>query len=631
MKAPRIWIVILTILLISSACTSYHRRKGSTYYDYLAYSKAIPHLEKATAKSENDTLQLKLADAYFKTDKIDCAESLYVRMFDRGMRDAHMLFELGRVEMANGKYDQAADYFRRYLQTHRNDLTAKMLLTACNSVYMRYRDTTLYKLKPIREEQFRNAFSMVEYQNGAVFAADKEVFSGRKTSAWTGNSYLDLYTMQKDSAGNWLAPELLQGDVNGRLHEGPATFTADGTTVYFTRSNYFKRKMVVNEAHENNLKIFKATLVDGKWKNLEEFPYNSDNYSVGHPTLSEDGNKLFFVSDMPGGLGGADLYLCEWDGKSWGKPINLGGVINTHGNEVFPYYHKDGALYFSSDAHNTMGGLDVFITYNDGKRWATPENLNYPLNSTKDDFGFTLSKDNKSGFVSSSRASSDKLYAFDKFPPKFNLYGISHEKGSEKRIEGVTVEVTNTTTGEIHAITSDVNGKFKLPLKPESHYHLLCTKMGCFTKTDEISTIGRKYSEDFYADFEVEPIVIDKPIVLENIYYDFDKWYIRPDAAAELDKLAKLLQDNPELDIEMGSHTDVRGNDQYNQVLSDKRALAAVNYLISRGIDKNRLTCKGYGEKVLVNQCKNGVYCTEDEHQKNRRTEFKVTRIRQKQ
>jgi outer membrane protein OmpA-like peptidoglycan-associated protein len=222
------------------------------------------------------------------------------------------------------------------------------------------------------------------------------------------------------------------------------------------------------------------------------------------------------------------------------------------------------------------------------------------------------------------------LYAFNKFPPTFNLYGISHEKGSEKRIQGVTVEITNKTTGEISTLASDVNGKFKFSLKPESIYHLLCTKMGCFTKTDEISTLGRKYSEDFYADFEVEPIVVNKPIVLENIYYDFDKWNIRPDAAAELNKLAQLLKDNPELDIEMGSHTDVRGNDQYNQVLSDKRALAAVKYLIAREIDPNRLTHKGYGEKILVNQCKNGVHCTEYEHQKNRRTEFKVTRIRPK-
>ncbi len=630
MKSTINRILVLTILVMSVACTAYHTRKGNTLYDYMAYSKSIPHLEKATAKADNDTLQLKLADAYFKTGKLENADSLYVRMFNQGKRDPHMLFEMGRVTMTEGKFEEAADYFRRYLQTHRNDLIAKMLITSCNSVNMRYRDTTLYKLNPIKEEKFRNAFSMIEYQNGAVFVADKEVFSGRKTSAWTGNSYLDLYTMKKDSAGNWLSPELLQGDVNGRLHEGPATFTSDGNTVYFTRSNYFKRKMVVNGKKENNLKIFKATLVDGKWKNLEEFSYNSDDYSVGHPALSEDGTKLFFVSDMPGGFGGADLYISEWNGNTWDKPINLGSVVNTHGNEVFPYYHQDGALYFSSDAHNTMGGLDVFITYHDGKRWATPENLNYPLNSTKDDFGYSLNKDNRTGFVSSSRASSDKLYAFNKFPPTFNLYGISHEKGSEKRIQGVTVEITNKTTGEISTLISDVEGKFKFSLKPESIYHLLCTKMGCFTKTDEISTLGRKYSEDFYADFEVEPIVINKPIVLENIYYDFDKWNIRLDAAKELDKLAQLLKDNPELDIEMGSHTDVRGNDQYNQILSDKRALATVKYLIARGIEANRLTYRGYGEKILVNHCKNGVHCTEYEHQKNRRTEFKVTRIRPK-
>ena len=623
-------IVVVALLALTTACNSYHRRKGSAFCDYMHYSRAIPHLEKATAKTQNDSLQFKLADAYEKTGKIEQAESLYQAMFDRGVRDAHLYYELGRVMMTQGKYTEAADLFNRYLQTHKNDLVARMLLTSCNSVSSRYRDTTLYVLKPIRQGQFQNAFSIIEYRNGAVFSADKEVFSGRKTSAWTGNSYLDLYSMQKDSNGNWLSPELLQGDINGRLHEGPATFSEDGTIVYFTRSNYFKRKMVVNDAHENNLKIFKATLIDGKWKNLEEFTYNSDDYSVGHPTLSPDGKKLFFVSDMPGGLGGADLYLSEWDGKKWGKPVNLGATINTHGNEVFPYYHSDGALYFSSDAHNTLGGLDVFITYSDGKRWATPENLNYPLNSTKDDFGFSLNKNNTSGFVSSARASSDKLYSFEKFPPTFNLYGIAHEKGSDLRIADVTVEITNMTTNERQVIKSDREGKFKIPLKPESEYHLLCTKMGCFTKTDKISTLGRKYSEDFYADFEVEKIVIDKPIVLENIYYDFDKWNIRPDAAVELDKLVKLLTDNPQIDIEMGSHTDSRGSDQYNLVLSEKRANAAVKYLISKGIDPGRLTYKGYGETVHVNNCKNNVQCSEEDHQKNRRTEFKVKKINPK-
>lgn len=423
-------------------------------------------------------------------------------------------------------------------------------------------------------------------------------------------------------------PQLLKGDVSGRFHEGPACFSNDGNTVYFTRSNYFKRKMNVNENKENNLKIFKATLKDGKWKNLEEFPFNSDDYSIGHPTLSADEKTLYFVSDMPGGFGGTDIYKSVWDGSNWSKPENLGAIVNTKGNEMFPYIHTDDALYFSSNAHNSMGGLDVFITYFNGEVWAKPENLNYPLNSSKDDFGFNLSKKNANvGFVSSSRTDDDKMYAFDKKPPKFNLYGKARLKGTQTRVKGVTVQVTNAKTGKVISMVSDAKGNFELKLEPEADYDLYCTKEGCFTRTDKISTVGLKYSQDFYADFEVEPIVLDKPIVLENIYYDFDKWNIRPDAVLELDKLVKILVDNPNIEIELSSHTDSRGNDRYNDILSEKRAMAAVQYIIANGIDQKRLTYKGYGEKKLVNHCANDVVCTREEHQQNRRTEFKVTKI----
>lgn len=220
------------------------------------------------------------------------------------------------------------------------------------------------------------------------------------------------------------------------------------------------------------------------------------------------------------------------------------------------------------------------------------------------------------------------MYSCKKNPPKFNLYGVAREKGTQRRVQGVTVEITNAKTGKVISMESDAKGEFKLKLEPEAEYDLYCTKKGCFTRTDKISTLGLKYSQNFYADFEVEPIVIDKPIVLENIYYDFDKWDIRPDAAQELDKLVKLLKDNPNIEIEMSSHTDSRGNDQYNLVLSNKRAMAAVKYLIANGIDESRLTYKGYGEKKLVNHCANDVKCTRAEHQLNRRTEFKVTKIR---
>jgi peptidoglycan-associated lipoprotein len=623
--------IILSVLVLSttlSSCVNYHTRKGNDYYDYINYAPAIEHYQKVYAKTQDSGIELKLADAYFKTSKLDSAEALYTRSISRGSTNPVTRFEYGKVLMANGKHRKAVNEFKEYLKVYPSDVTAKMLLASCNSVIERFRDTTLFTLKPILEDQFVNSFSIVEYRNGAVFAADKVVFAGRKQNPWTGNSYLELYQMEKDVEGNWLSPELLKGDINGRFHEGPATFSKDGNTVYFTRSNYFKRKMVVNEQEENNLKIFKATLINGEWKNLEEFPFNSDDYSCGHPTLSESGKLMYFVSDMPGGTGGTDLYVTTLKDGKWTQPVNLGPEVNTSGNEMFPYIHSDGSLYFSSDAHNSMGGLDVFITTHNGTRWLKPENLNYPLNSIKDDFGFSINSDNNTGFVSSSRTKSDKMYSFEKHTPTFTLYGRARKKGTQTPVEGVIVEITNGATGKVTSVVSDKTGNFKLKLDTESEYNLYCTKFGCFSKTDNISTKGLKYSEDFYADFEVEEIVIDKPIVLENIYYDFDKWDIRADAALELDKLVRVLLDNPKLEIEMGSHTDCRGSDQYNLVLSDKRARAAVLYLISRGIDSTRLTWKGYGETVHVNKCEDGVQCTEEEHQDNRRTEFKVKKIR---
>ena len=623
--------IILSVLVLSttlSSCVNYHTRKGNDYYDYINYAPSIEHYQKVYAKTQDSSIELKLADAYFKTSKLDSAEALYTRSISRGSTNPVTRFEYGKVLMANGKHRKAVNEFKEYLKVYPSDVTAKMLLASCNSVIERFRDTTLFTLKPILEDQFVNSFSIVEYRNGAVFAADKVVFAGRKQNPWTGNSYLELYQMEKDVEGNWLSPELLKGDINGRFHEGPATFSKDGNTVYFTRSNYFKRKMVVNEQEENNLKIFKATLINGEWKNLEEFPFNSDDYSCGHPTLSESGKLMYFVSDMPGGTGGTDLYVTNLKDGKWTQPVNLGPEVNTSGNEMFPYIHSDGSLYFSSDAHNSMGGLDVFITTHNGTRWLKPENLNYPLNSIKDDFGFSINSDNNTGFVSSSRTKSDKMYSFEKHAPTFTLYGRARKKGTQTPVEGVIVEITNGATGKVTSVVSDKTGNFKLKLDTESEYNLYCTKFGCFSKTDNISTKGLKYSEDFYADFEVEEIVIDKPIVLENIYYDFDKWDIRTDAAVELDKLVRVLMDNPKLEIEMGSHTDCRGSDQYNLVLSDKRARAAVLYLISRGIDSTRLTWKGYGETVHVNKCEDGVQCTEEEHQDNRRTEFKVKKIR---
>lgn len=631
MKRTR--IQYLAILALSTtvlfSCADRHIYQGDRHYDAWEYSEAIPHYEKVYFKKPSKDIGVKLAESYYKTGKLDAAEAVYEKVIKLSREKDVQYFNYAKVLMANGKYDEAKNTLNDYLAVHPEDHVAEMLISSCNSIDERFIDTSLYELNPIATDGFINTFSVAQYQDKIVFVGDKKPYSGNNTrkSAWTGNSYLNLYEMEKSEEGTWLSPQLLAGNVNGPFHEGPASFNSDGTEVYFTRSNYFKRKMELNENRENNLKIFKATLIDGEWTNLEELPFNSDDYSVGHPALTPCCYTLYFVSDMPGGFGGTDIYKTDLVDGKWTEPENLGSDVNTAGNEMFPYYDEDGTLYFSSDAHNSMGGLDVFMTYFTGLRWVQPENLNYPINSNKDDFGFVINDETNTGFISSSRTDKDKIYEFNKYAPKFNLIGFAHEKGSKKAIEGVRVEITDNTTGDIVEATSDAKGNFKIKLDPEKDYELLCTKFGCFSRTDHLSTKGLKYSQDFYADFEVEPIVINKPIVLENIYYDFDMWNIRPDAAAELDKLVKLLKDNPEIDIEMGSHTDVRGSDKYNQVLSEKRAHAAVQYLVSKGIDQRRLTYKGYGESVLVNSCTNEAMCDEDAHQENRRTEFKVTKI----
>ena len=618
-------VALLTALLFS--CANSHIYKGDRYYDAIAYAKAIPHYEKVYSKNPTKEIGVKLADSYYRTGQLDAAESVYENIITLDANKDIQYFNYAKVLMANNKYDKAKEVLTTYLSANEEDHVAKMMLTSCNAINERFVDTSLYELTPINTEGFTNTFSVSEYQDGIVFIADKEVFVGRKKNPWTGDSYLDIYSMKKSEDGTWMNPVLLQGDINGPFHEGPASFSEDGNTVFFTRSNYFKRKMEVDEQMQNNLKIFKATLVDGKWKNLEELPFNSDDYSVGHPALTPCCNTLYFVSDMPGGYGGTDIYRTDLVDGEWSTPENLGPEVNTEGNEMFPYVSEDDALYFSSDAHNSMGGLDVFITYNNGDRWMKPENLNYPINSFKDDFGFIINEKSNTGFVSSSRNENDKIYEFSRHKPKFNLFGFAHYKGSDTPVAGVTAQITNNETGQIISAVSDSDGKFTIKLKDDSEYGLMCTRVGCFTRTDEITTKGLKYSHDFYADFEVEEIILNKPIVLENIYYDFDKWDIRPDAGLELDKLVKLLNDNPTIEIELGSHTDARGSDNYNRVLSGRRAYAAVGYLVSQGINPDRLTWNGYGESVLVNECENDTYCTEEKHQENRRTEFKVTKM----
>lgn len=438
--------------------------------------------------------------------------------------------------------------------------------------------------------------------------------------------------------GKWISPVVLKGKINGVYHEGPATFNKSQDVVYFTRSNYSSKRRLQRDADNiSNLKIFEASMINGNWEKLQGMPFNSDDYSCGHPTLSEDGKTLYFISDMPGGYGGTDVYKTNKtaDGK-WSAPINLGEVVNTPGNEMFPYIHGNDTLYFASEAHHSLGGLDVFMTYHASEDWHEPVNLNYPLNSSKDDFGFYLNnEDHRSGYVSSNRENMhDAVYTFHINDPTLTLKGVVTVKGTGEIIKNARIQVEVPVDKTTADLFTDENGRYFTPLTIEKEYKLMASKQNFLSMSDHVSTKNQKISKEYIRDFELEALVIQKPIIIPNIYYDFDKWNIRPDAAIELDKMVTLLNDNPKIRIEMGSHTDCRGTHKYNDVLSMKRARSTVEYLISKGIEKKRLEYKGYGETKLLNDCGcepdnvgPGKDCTSEQHQQNRRTEFKVIEV----
>lgn len=655
-------IILLSIVGIGlvTSCSERFYKKGVKNYDKFAFTEAIENLEAYQKRHDKTDARIKLANSYRMVDDIPNAEKWYSTFVDAPESEPINMFYYAKTLMTMDKYKDASIWFRKYLEKVPDDFVAEMLLSSCGSVNSFMKDTTLFTVKEANIPEVATAFGQVPYGKGIIFTADKENYDqslfNKDVYNWTGRSYLDIYYTAKDNSGKWLSPMMLKGDVNGQFHEGPACFTSDGRVVYFTRSNYAKKhKLAKSSKSENNLKIYRAELVKDKWTNITELPFNSDEYSCGHPNLSPDGKTLYFISDMPGGMGGTDIYRSVYDEKKWGKPEvsknasvtnisastydpkvwtkpqNLDNVINTTGNEMFPYMHSDGTFYFSSDAHNNLGGLDVFMTSYNGEKWLQVENLNYPLNTSKDDFAYVLSKDGKTGYISSNRDNfTDKVFEITKNDPTFILSGHAYQKGKPSiSIDSAIVEIYNQTDKNRQMLLTDKNGNYKIKLKVNSEYEVRSWKPMYYTVTKPhlFCMLGKKVSENFVANFELDPIIIEKPIVLDNIYYDIDKWAIRPDAAMELDRLVKVLEKNPKIHIELSSHTDSRAGDQYNMILSDKRAKAAVQYIISKGIDTKRMKWKGYGESKLVNNCKNDVPCTEEEHQKNRRTEFKVIKI----
>ncbi|WP_051291122.1 OmpA family protein [Pedobacter glucosidilyticus] len=639
-------LITLGVLVAPKMLKSDDLGKANKYYEKYDYKFAIEIYEKLLEKSPSLEVAQKLANCYRFINNTVAAERAYATVLTfPGFDPINYIYYAGILKQ-NGKFDQAKRNYLMYAERvpARSDYAVR-LANSCDAARLWLQNPDL-NVDIENENSFNTEhadFSPVAYDNGFLIISDRWFLKSpgsdknAKVYGWTGNSFLKIYQAEqaKDSAAGVMQLTLLPEQINDKYHNGPATISADGNIIYFTRAG------VVEETDLKKLKdvVIKKTIYisskrNGVWSEATPFPYNNVyQYSVQHPALSPDGNILYFASDMPGGYGGMDLYYSEKSGNGWSKPINCGNTINSEEDEVFPFVRKDGTLYFSSRGHITIGGLDIFSSTGVKNNWTEPENLKSPFNSTRDDFGVFFFQDNLSGYLSSNRPGgkgSDDIYRFYQ-KPKEQFYAVDGkvtEKGTGSPIAGLKIFLINKNTGEEKSTLSAEDGSFKFNLDKETDYTVRGDMDKFFSRQEgDITTKGATESIVFNVKFEVEKVEEAYLVRLNNIYYDFDKYQVRKDAEPELNKVVAFLNSTPDVNIELRSHTDARGKAAYNQKLSELRAASAKEYLKTKGIEIKRLSSKGYGESQLLNKCVDGTQCSEEQHQLNRRTEFKVVKV----
>ncbi len=479
------------------------------------------------------------------------------------------------------------------------------------------------------------------------FGKDKVVFASPKDNAvitrttWEGNkqAFLDLYIGRIDENNEIVGKKRILGDINTKFHESNVCFTKDLKTVYYSANNTINNKVQKDSTGTVNIQLYKADVAaNGSWKNIVKLPFNNDQYSTGHPTLNIDDSKLYFISDRPESIGKTDIYVVDVnDDGTYSEPKNLGPRINTEEREMFPFISDENILYFSSNGLPGYGELDVFASKIYDTTVAVSINLEDPVNSKKDDFAYIIDDSKLKGFFSSNRKGGkgdDDIYTFTADPGiQFEcnqvVNGVTRDKDTQELLPGTAVVVYDSEGNELFTkVSSEEDASFSFELDCDTAFKLDGTTTGYLREEMEAKTANDIDVEplELFLDLAPELIVVDEKIMINinTIYFDFDKWNIRPDAAKELDKVIAVMKEHPSMVIEGGSHTDSRAREAYNQILSEKRAKATVDYIIAGGIDPSRLTSKGYGEMQLVNNCSSFVKCKREEHQLNRRTEFVI-------
>ena len=615
-------------------------------YNSYAYIDAIQTYERLAEKGYQSVEMFeKLGNAYYFNSDFEKAVQSYEKLYQLQSELApEYFYRYAQSLKAIGKEKEAATILAKFENKSSDDSRSKRLKNNTDYLEDIKANVGIYTIENAGINSKYSDYGSAIVDNKLIFTSARDTGGvGQRKHAWTGEHFTNLYAAGVNGELIPSNPVRYDANVNSKFHEATPVFTKDGNTMYFTRNNYLDGKKGKDANKVTLLKIYKATLVNNRWTNVTELPFNSNNFSTAHPALSPDEQTLYFVSDRPGTIGQSDLYKVAINSNgTYGEPISLGVEINTEGRETFPFVTKDNQLYFASDGHPGLGGLDVFTTKinNDGS-FGEVENDGAEVNSPKDDFGYYRDSEINKGFFSSNRdggLGSDDIYRFtSKDKCKQILKGIVTDSATGETLAGVQLILLNKQYKVIAETTSDALGYYAFDVNCRRTYHVRANKKDYTSKETKLRT--PEVTGETKLDIQLESTIcrvavgddLGKCFGIKMIYFDLDKSNIRKEASLDLAKILDVLIQNPTIKLDIRSHTDCRQTAKYNMALSDRRAKATIAWLVSKGIDSSRLTGRGYGESQLINDCgcepTNASNCTEEQHQMNRRSEFIITAL----
>lgn len=613
-------------------------------YDNYAYVDAIKTYERVADKGYKSVeIFKKLGNAYYFNAKLEDAAKWYGELFAMTTDlEPEYYYRYASSLRSIGENDKANQMMEKFNESSGNDSRAKLFEKNTNYLEVIKENSGRYQIENAGINSQYSDYGTAIYLDKIVFASARDTGSlSQRVHSWTNQYFTNLYVADLGEEMIPGIPNRFDKSINTKFNESTPAFTKDGKTMYFTRNNYLDGKKGKDGNDITLIKIYKATLENDSWTNVTELPFDSNNYSTAHPALSPDEKTLYFASDMPGTIGRSDLFKVQInDDGTFGTPENLGRPINTEGRETFPFINDENEIYFTSDGHPGLGGFDVFVAkINTDGTFNKVQNVGMDVNSPMDDFAYWIDTKSRKGFFSSNRDGGqgyDDIYKFleiKRLICEQELYGEVTDMETKEILPGTKISLFDSRFTPIATVNSDEKGKYSFQVECGEVYHVRAQKEKYTTKEQKITIAKENGKTNLPIELEKEECKVTigddlgKCFGIKMIYFDFDKSDIRVEAALDLEKILDVMNQYPKMKLDIRSHTDSRGSFKYNEVLSDRRAKSTINWLIKNGINKNRLVGKGYGENKLVNNCSDGVDCTEDEHQLNRRSEFLITEL----